>query len=127
MGNENVIPFPAVINPMALMQMPRVTTELLGKGLIDLDSYKLITDAMATDIVFLHSVANDFFTEQFDADDMVYIAGLLHYMAQMVAGQCKDLESGNSTDLEIDLRRAELKLQRLAGRLAAMRETALPC
>lgn len=127
MGNENVIPFPAVINPMALMQMPRVTTDLLDKGLIDLDSYKLITDAMAADITFLHSVANDFFTEQFDADDMVYIAGLLHYMAQMVAGQSKDPESGNATDLEIDLRRAELKLQRLAGRLAAMRETAQPC
>ena len=118
MGNENVIPFPAVINPMALMQMPRVTTDLLGKGLIDLDSYKRITDAMATDIAFLHSVANDFFTEQFDADALAGIAGLLRELAET---------AGHENPLEDELSRASLRLARLAGRLAAMRETAQPC
>ena len=118
MGNENVIPFPAVINPMTMLQIPRVTTELLGKGLIDLDSYKLITDAMAADITFLHSVANDFFTEQFDADVLAGIAGLLRELAET---------AGQGNPLEDELSRASLRLARLAGRLAAMKETAHPC
>ena len=122
MSNENVIPFPVVIDPMRFMQMPKVTTELLSKGLIDLDSYKQIAAAMAADVKFIYSVANDFFTEQFDANDMSWIAGLLKYMAEMMEGKCKDPESGNATDLEIDLRRAQFKLERLDGRLAAMKQ-----
>ena len=118
MGNENIIPFPAVINPMTLMQMPRVTTDLLSRGLINLDSYKLITDAMTADITFLHSVANDFFTEQFDADALAGIAGLLRELAET---------AGQGNPLEGELNRASLRLARLAGRLAAMRETAQPC
>jgi hypothetical protein len=115
MSNENVIPFPAVINPMALMQMPRVTTELLSKELIDMDSYKRIADAMTADIAFLYSVANDFFTEQFDADALAGIAELLGELAET---------AGQENPISAELNRASLRLSRLAIRLAAMKETA---
>ena len=119
MNPENVIPFPQIINPMRFMQMPRVTTELLRDELIDLESYKRIADAMAADVTFLFSVANDFFTEQFDAAAMAEIAGLLSGMAEMVA-------VAGQNDLAGKLHRAALKLDRLADRLTAM-ESKTPC
>mgnify|MGYP001765808188 CR=1 FL=1 len=118
MSNNNVIPFPQIIDPTRFMQTPKVTTELLSKELIDLESYKRIATAITADIVFLQSIACDFFTEQFDADAMAGIAGLLGNMAEIadgVAGQ---------NELAGELNRASLRLDRLAGRLKAMRETA---
>ena len=72
---------------------------------------------------------NDFFTEQFDSESMANIAGLLGYMAGMVAAQGKDPDSGNATDLEMSLQSASIKLSRLADRLSAMESLApaQPC
>lgn len=123
MSNKNVIPFPQIIDPARFMQTPKAATELLSKGLIDLDSYQKIALAITADIAFIQSIANDFFTEQFDAKDMAGIAVLLQFMAEIVSGN-KDPETGYATGLENDLNRASLKLDRLSGRLAAMEKAA---